>query len=127
MIEEYFERPGETWVQVHGESIDCWVPLAELVAADTPPPAPDPTRRPRFEFDLPSREASSAEARALIEAGLLEILETDAEGDIAAAALTVDPDDPDQVALLQPGSAGRRGVLDQAIDRFRRACCGPLP
>ncbi len=126
-IEDYFERPEETWAEIVGESVYCWVPLSDLVPADTPPPAPDPTRSPRFEFDLPAREASSAEARALIDAGLLEILETDAEADVVAAALTVDPDDPDQVAMLQAGSAGRRGVLDRAIARLRRACCGPLP
>ncbi|HUD70827.1 MAG TPA: HEAT repeat domain-containing protein [Dongiaceae bacterium] len=126
-IVNYFERPEGTWAGVLVASDYCWVPLADLVPMDTPPAVPDPIRKPRFEFDLPAGEAWSAQARALVDSGVMEILEPDNESDAVAAALTVDPDDPDQVALLQAGSAGRRGVLDRAIARFRSACCGPLP
>jgi hypothetical protein len=127
VIDEYFERPDGTWVQVIGDGITCWVPLDDLAAADTPPPEPDPTRAPRVEFDLPAREADGAAARHLLDAGLMEILETDGNADVVAAALSVDPADPDQVALLEAVSTGGRGALDRAIARLRRACCGPLP
>lgn len=127
VIVDYFERPDETWVRAVGDQFDCWVPMTDLAPADTPHSDHDPDRPPRLEFDLPAGEAHSPAARHLIRHGLLEILEDETDPGVVAAALTVDPLDPDQVALLQSGSAERRGALDRAIVRFRRACCGPLP
>ncbi|HKQ96935.1 MAG TPA: HEAT repeat domain-containing protein [Candidatus Polarisedimenticolia bacterium] len=126
-IVDYFERPGESWVQVDAPRIDCWVPLANLDPADTPPPAPDPTRKPRVEFDLEAGDARSAPVRRLLEAGVLEILESEGDDDVVAAALSIDPADPDQVALLQAVAPKDRGALDRAIARLRRAWSEPLP
>lgn len=126
-IVDYFERPDGTWAETLAAGSYCWLPVSELVPADTLPSEAEPSRRPRFEFDLLVAEMGSPIAHALVEAGMLDFLESDDGSGVVAAALSVDPADPDQVALLEAGSPGRRGVLDRALDRLRHACCGPLP
>lgn len=126
-IEEYFERPEGTWVLVEGEEADCWVPMVDLAAVDTPPPDDDPTRPPRVEFDLPVDEVRSRAARYLIRHGLMVVLEPETDLDVVAVAVSVDPADPEQVALLDEALDGGGETLEEMLDDFRRACCGPLP
>lgn len=128
LIDDYFERPEETWVQFRGRDFDdCWAPLSYLAAAGSLPPPTASMRLSRVEFDLPADVVVMEPVRRLLEAGSMDILESDRDEDVVAAALSIDPADPDQVALLQAVWTKGRGALDRAIERLRRASTEPLP
>ena len=89
----------------------------------------------RREFDLPAVEAESDLARGLMDAGLLQVIEPGDE--VIGVAITLDPEDFDQVFLLARSCGLKETMLDgeiydlvtevaafyrehPALDRFRR-------
>ena len=89
----------------------------------------------RREFDLPTDEVESDVAQGLMDAGLLEVIEPGDE--VTGVAVTIDPEDFDQVFLLARSCGLNETMLDgelydivtdlaplhsghPALERFRR-------
>ena len=67
----------------------------------------------RREFDLPAVEVESDVSQGLMDAGLLEVIET---GDqVIGVAITLDPDDFDSVLLLARSCGLNETMLDGEI------------
>jgi HEAT repeat protein len=118
LIEDHFEREGESWVAIHGaESQGCWVPLRLVQPPATPPASSnegeEETMLIRREFDLPAVEVESDVARGLMDAGLLEVIEPADE--VIGVAITLDPDDFDSVLLLARSCGLNETMLDGEI------------
>lgn len=67
----------------------------------------------RREFDLPADEVESDVAQGLMDAGLLEVIEPGDE--VMGVAVTVDPNDFDQVFLLARSCGLNETMLDAEI------------
>lgn len=118
-INDHFEFQGEPWVEVSGSELDfCWVPM-RFIEHPTAPPAgaeEEDTMLIRREFDIPAIEAESDVAQGLMEAGLLEMIEPGDE--VIGVAITLDPEDFDQVLLLVRSCGLDETTLDDEIDEI---------
>jgi hypothetical protein len=95
----HFERPAESWVEIDGADVDCWVPLTQVAKGAAGVPGATRGVRPRFEFNLWSEDLETLPAARLMAAGLLEVI--DPGDEVTGAALTLDPSVPEQAALLR--------------------------
>lgn len=114
-ILDHFERGEVSWVQI--ETGDCWVPGSFTDTSHSPPPLSGKKKETsmtiRREFDLPADEVESDVAQGLMDAGLLEVIEPGDE--VMGVAVTVDPNDFDQVFLLARSCGLNETMLDAEI------------
>ncbi|HEU4400870.1 MAG TPA: HEAT repeat domain-containing protein, partial [Candidatus Polarisedimenticolia bacterium] len=114
-VTDYFEKDDDLWVEVEGRGLDdCWV-LPQLLWKKAAADAPEEDRDAllRREFDLRTAELDSEAARQLLDRGLIEVIDPSAE--VAGVALTVDPADARQVALLAQAYRSGETGLDKEI------------
>ncbi len=115
-INDHFERENESWVRI--DENDCWVPL-RFIEHPTGSPAggdKEDDMLIRREFDIPAGEAESDVAEGLMDAGLLEVI--DPGDEVVGVAITLDPQDFDQVLLLARSCGLNETMLDVAIDEI---------
>ena len=117
-INDHFEREHESWVRI--DENDCWVPLRFIEHPTGSPAGSDKEDDMliRREFDIPAGEAESDVAEGLMDAGLLEVI--DPGDEVVGVAITLDPEDFDQVLLLARSCGLNETMLDGAIDEIVR-------
>jgi HEAT repeat protein len=117
-IEDHFERPGVSWVEVNGtDAAWCWVPLDFLAPGPgTPATPPRPGSALRHEADIASGEVDRLPVLAAIEAGLIEVIEPDDTGaGVTGVAIIIDPADARRLALLKSILGCRQPTLSEAV------------
>src|SRR6266571_244923 len=127
-IADHFEYDGESWIQIDGGSIGgCWVPLRFIEHPAGPPAGSDKEDDMliRIELDIPADEAESDVAQGLMEAGLLEVI--DPGDEVVGVAISLDPEDFDQVLLLARSCGLNETMLDAAIDEIVRKAAPLYP